>query len=79
MLRISEVSVAKSRRQRSPGTHACSLHGACRGIQGCKRHLRKGSIHVAHECRGAGYTIEAMSEQLRVQSPLCVPEHWSLS
>lgn len=74
------MSVAKVRRQRRLGSHACSMHGACRGIQGCDRHLRKGSlILMARECRRAGYTMEAMSEQLMVQSPLSVSEAQSLS
>lgn len=78
MLRISEVSVAKGRRQRSLGSHACSMHGACRGVLGCDRHLRKGS-RMACECRRAGYTIGAVSEQLMLQSPLSVSEPRSLS
>lgn len=67
--------MAKGKRQRRLGSHACSMHSARRRIQGCNRHLRKGSrIHRACECRRAGYTIEAMSEQLMVQSPLSVSE-----
>lgn len=68
--------MAKGRKQKSAGSHACSMHGACRGIQGCDRHLRKGShVHMACECKGARYATEAMSEQLRVQSPWSVSEH----
>lgn len=78
MLRISEV--CGQRQEAEEPRFSCLFYVRCmQKNSGLQQALEKGILHTYGMCRGAGYTIEAMSEQLKVQSPLSVSEHQNLS